>query len=253
MLLVQLAVLSVSPSPGPADSSFSQDHSEDSNAQHAELPSTSGLSGSPPSATASDPIEMPSVMMDSSPISPLSSLHSESSCGDPQSSSSSESSLSRSASPSPSESLSYSDDSSDDLPSGEQCSAPLFPNADYVSSHKDAFSPLYPDADITLCGALCAIMQFCQSNKLTYKATDELLKLLHILCPKSQLPSSFNKLRKFFQQFSGSCNLKTICTKCNEEGCSCTSQSSTDTAHVAHMDIQKPLQNILSSKQKKIT
>jgi hypothetical protein len=100
-----------------------------------------------------------------------------------------------------------------------------------------------------VCGALCSVMQYCVANKLTYKAIGELLKLLHILCPpESQLPSSFYKFKKVFQQFSNKYDHKAMCTKCGTEKCSCMSRSSSNTAHVVHLDIQKQLENVLSRK-----
>jgi len=42
--------------------------------------------------------------------------------------------------------------------------------------------PIYTGSSITVGSALCALMKFCLHNKLIYKAIDELLKLLQILC-----------------------------------------------------------------------
>ena len=57
---------------------------------------------------------------------------------------------------------------------------------------RELFEPLYQGADITVCGAYCCIMQFATTNKLTYTAISELVKLLHLIYPpQNKLPSSF--------------------------------------------------------------
>lgn len=105
-------------------------------------------------------------------------------------------------------------------------------------SDSQFFSPLYPDADISVCGAMCAIMQFCISHKLTYTAIGDLLKLLGLLCPStSQLPTSFFKFKKFFETFNTVHKHKQVCTMCNKEECSCESNSSSNSAHIVHLDI----------------
>ena len=55
----------------------------------------------------------------------------------------------------------------------------------------DNREPLYPGATITICAAFCAIMLFAIKNKLSFTAIENLIKLLHLLCPpSSKLPSS---------------------------------------------------------------
>ncbi len=89
-------------------------------------------------------------------------------------------------------------------------------------------------------------MQFSISNKLSYTAIGELLKLLGLLCPPdSLLPRSFYIFKKFFQQFKGSYTHKRVCLKCKKDDCSC---DNLQTAHLVHMDIHKPLQTVMSSK-----
>ena len=57
---------------------------------------------------------------------------------------------------------------------------------------RELFEPLYQGADITVCGAYCCIMQSATTNKLTYTAISELVKLLHLIYPpQNKLPSSF--------------------------------------------------------------
>ena len=108
------------------------------------------------------------------------------------------------------------------------------------------FMPLYPGADVTM----CSIMQFCQANKLSYTAIGELLKLLDLICPREhQLPKSFYAFKKFFQQFKSDQKHVKVCTKCMlaKATCSCAA-SSDDTADLISLNIQKPLETILSSK-----
>ena len=58
-------------------------------------------------------------------------------------------------------------------------------------------------------GHICAIMEFCLHNGLTYKAIDDLLKLLQIICASpNKLPRSIFVLKKFFDQFT-SMNMNT--------------------------------------------
>ena len=115
-------------------------------------------------------------------------------------------------------------------------------------SDPQLFQPLYPGAEITVCGALCAIMHFCTTNKLSYTAVGELLKLLVLLCPfPSSLPSSFYKFKKFFQQFNPVHNYQKVCIKC-KGSCSCDSRSQSDMAHLVQLDIRKPLEKLISGK-----
>lgn len=96
-------------------------------------------------------------------------------------------------------------------------------------------------------------MQFCTSNKLTYTAIGELLKLISLLCPSgSILPKSFFRFKKFFQRFKeiNQCHtLKKVCLECMKDVCSCgNATSSTNIAHLVNVEIHKPLQAIISSK-----
>ena len=60
----------------------------------------------------------------------------------------------------------------------------------------DMFAPLYPGTSITVCAAYCAIMTYATANKLSCSAIENLLKLLHLLCPFShQIPSSLYMLK----------------------------------------------------------
>lgn len=65
-----------------------------------------------------------------------------------------------------------------------------------------ATEALFEGSELSICGAVMAIMKFCLANHLSYKATDELLKLLHLLCPApNKLPQSVYFLKKFFKHF----------------------------------------------------
>lgn len=111
------------------------------------------------------------------------------------------------------------------------------------------FSPLYPDANVTLCGAMCSIMQFSTANKLTYAAIDGLLKLLVLLCPRdSLLPVNFYTFKKFFAQFSAVHDQKKVCTKCMKIECSCEKSTSSDLADLINLDIHKPLETVITRK-----
>ena len=105
--------------------------------------------------------------------------------------------------------------------------------------------PLYEDAKITLCGAICAIMKYSTTNKLTYKAISDLLKLLDALLPtQNLLPKSFYKFRKFFQQFSLQHEHTTLCPNYGQTTCS-TESCGGNVAHVVHLDIPNQLEKII--------
>ena len=133
------------------------------------------------------------------------------------------------------------------------------PSVEQVFEDKELFEPLYDGADITICGAYCCIMQFASSNKLSYTAISELIKLLHILCPAhNKLPSSFYMLKKFFKQFNVAFEHQRICTTCStpvETGDSdcptCTENGVYNPEAVGdllHIPIQKALKTVISSK-----
>jgi len=96
---------------------------------------------------------------------------------------------------------------SDDL----QAASPSFSSVlemTNLTSESDSFSfkPLYEGVNITLCGAMCAIIKYSTTNKLTYKAISDLLQLLDLLLStQNLLPKSFFKFITFFQQFSPNC------------------------------------------------
>ncbi len=118
-----------------------------------------------------------------------------------------------------------------------------------IDDTPELFEPLYPGADISVCAALCAIMQFCSSNKLSYTAIGELLKLLLLLCPfPNKLPTSFYKFKKFFQQFHMPYDHSTVCSVCQKSDENCHCLHTTTSAHLLHIPIDKPLQTIVSSK-----
>lgn len=119
---------------------------------------------------------------------------------------------------------------------------------DKLVSSSEYFSPLYPGADITLCGAMCAIMQFSTSNNLSYTAIGELLKLLDLLCPSQcSLPKTFYAFKQFFSQFSPVHDRKHVCTVCMKSECSCDQPSPNDTADLINLNIHKPLETVITS------
>lgn len=131
---------------------------------------------------------------------------------------------------------------------GLDSSPPQLPSA---QEDPELFEPLYPGAEISLCGALCAIMQFCSANRLSYTAIGNLLQLLILICPvANKLPTSFYKFKSFFQQFRSEYDHQKICPQCFllKEDCRCAaSDHKWAPAHLVHISVQKPLQTILSS------
>ena len=98
-------------------------------------------------------------------------------------------------------------------------------------------------------GHICAIMEFCLHNGLTYKAIDDLLKLLQIICASpNKLPRSIFVLKKFFDQFT-SMNYEhhRICSSCKEssESCQCDKPSTGDLLEIS---VDKPFKVIVSRK-----
>ena len=61
---------------------------------------------------------------------------------------------------------------------------------------KNLSDPFHLNSDISVCSAICAIMEFLINNKLTYSAIAELQKLLHLLCVSpNKLPRSVYQLK----------------------------------------------------------
>ena len=109
--------------------------------------------------------------------------------------------------------------------------------------------PFHAGSTVTVASAVCAIMQFCLHNSLTFKAINELLKLLQILCvAPNKLPRSSFTLKKFFSQFT-TINYEhyKLCSSCKEkiDNCKCNTPSSGDLLEIA---IDKPLKVIVSRK-----
>ena len=106
----------------------------------------------------------------------------------------------------------------------------------------DMFVPLYPGTSITVCAAYCAIMTYATANKLSYSAIENLLKLLHLLCPFShQIPSSLYMLKKFFQHYTSSYEKKRVCLSCHcvlKKGETCP-RSHGQNGHMIHVPIEK--------------
>ena len=113
------------------------------------------------------------------------------------------------------------------------------------------FAPLYPGASVTICAAYCAIMTYAIANKLSYSAIENLLKLLHLLCPSShQIPSSLYMLKKFFQRYTSSYEKKRVCPSCHcvlKKGETCP-RSHGQNGHMIHVPIEKALKSVVLSK-----
>lgn len=137
--------------------------------------------------------------------------------------------------------------SCDDEERESDIATPIASSEDVIPDADRLFNPLYPGAEITLCGALCAIMQFCSRNKLTYSAIGELLQLLHVLCPPSQLPKTFYLFKKFFDNFSQDHIHQGVCLQCKKSGCSCGTASFNGSAHLVNVDVTRSLKAIVSS------
>ena len=109
------------------------------------------------------------------------------------------------------------------------------------------FEPLYPGAVVTICAAYCAIMTYAITNKLSYSSIENLLKLLHLLCPTSNhLPSSLYKLKKFFQTFTSSYKKRCICAECDhvlKKGESCHGKN----GYLIHVPVEKALKTVVES------
>lgn len=117
-------------------------------------------------------------------------------------------------------------------------------------NYQEYFSPIYPGATITLCAALCAIMQFASSNRLSYAAIGQLLQLLQLLCPKdNNLPTTLYRFRSFFKKFASKHVHTQVCGKCElqVQQCQC-AEGDEKLGRLVTVSILKPLRTILSSK-----
>ena len=110
-------------------------------------------------------------------------------------------------------------------------------------------APLYCDSSISVSGAICSIMQFCMTFKLTYSAIGELLKLFQLLCPKpNRLPATVYHLKKYFNQCQMSHSYHKICSNCQatKEECNCSHQIFN--SHLIHIPIKRQLHSMIKSK-----
>lgn len=106
--------------------------------------------------------------------------------------------------------------------------------------------PLYNGTDLTVCAAVCLIMQFALCNNLTNEAIEKLLKLLKLLLlSPNHLPGSFYKFKAFFEQ---SYVHFEICKTCKDytEQCHCQSAKPT-TCHLLQILLTKPLSAIIDN------
>ena len=86
-------------------------------------------------------------------------------------------------------------------------------------------------------------VQFCSRKKLTYSAIGELLQLLHVICPPSQLPKI-----KFFDSFSQEHVNQKVCLQCKQVECSCAEVAPNSSARLVKLDVKKSLKAIITSK-----
>ena len=116
---------------------------------------------------------------------------------------------------------------------------------------KEMLKPLYPGSVLSVCAAYCLIMQFAIASKLSYTAIENLMKLLQLLCPSSNiLPSSFYQLKKFFKQYTPSYEKKRVCPECKrilKDGEHCPRDHG-GSGHVVQIPIEKALRTIVQSK-----
>uniref|UniRef100_A0A1X7UUJ2 Transposase domain-containing protein n=1 Tax=Amphimedon queenslandica TaxID=400682 RepID=A0A1X7UUJ2_AMPQE len=117
----------------------------------------------------------------------------------------------------------------------------------------DLLLPLYPDSQISICGAILAIMSFKRECRLPFSTINRLLVLLKLLCPTdSKLPKSVYMLRKMFKSHHCTTVKKYFCSQCKKEcnrsdSCSnddCNSCLENDT--FIKLDLQKQFKAILS-------
>ena len=76
-------------------------------------------------------------------------------------------------------------------------------------------TPLYSDSEISISGAVCCIMKFCITYKLSYSAISKLLKLLQLLLPSpNRLPTTLYKFKKYFNQLQMPHVYSNVCSSC---------------------------------------
>ena len=117
-----------------------------------------------------------------------------------------------------------------------------------VQDSPELFEPLYAGAQISLCGAMCAIMHFCSMHSLSYSAIKDLLQLVLLLCPgPNKLPSSLYHFQKFFFKYQSKKTSTRVCSDCYTplSDCICSLPRRTSPAHLITVSILKPLQAII--------
>ena len=120
-----------------------------------------------------------------------------------------------------------------------------------VQDSPELFEPLYAGAQISLCGAMCAIMHFCSMHGLSYSAIKDLLQLLLLLFPgPNKLPSSLYHFQKFFFKFQSKKTSTRVCSDCHTllSDCTCSLPRRTSPAHLITVSNLKPLQAIIFRK-----
>ena len=100
--------------------------------------------------------------------------------------------------------------------SSEQEEEPMSCTLNMESIPESSFEPLYNGSTVTVCGAYFCIMKYAKIAKLPYKAIEELLNLLQVICPSSnKLPKSLHQLKKFFHKFTAPYTCSKVCSECS--------------------------------------
>jgi len=88
-------------------------------------------------------------------------------------------------------------------------------NSDSNSQFEKSGAPLYTGSEITIAQAMVLILSFSLRHSLTASAVEDLLKLLNVFLPSSNiLPESLHLFRKIFHNPSESLNVHLFCNIC---------------------------------------
>ena len=133
--------------------------------------------------------------------------------------------------------------------SSEQEEEPMSCTSNMESIPESSFEPLYNGSTVTVCGAYFCIMKYAKIAKLPYKAIEELLNLLQVICPSSnKLPKSLHQLKKFFHKFTAPYTCSKVCSECSSpcHGTANCENCSSEYGNMIHISIAKSLQTIVS-------
>ena len=88
-------------------------------------------------------------------------------------------------------------------------------NSDSNAQFEKSGAPLYTGSEITIAQAIVLILSFSLRHSLTASAVEDLLKLLNVFLPSSNiLPESLHLFRKIFHDPSESLNVHLFCNIC---------------------------------------